>query len=125
MIEMASTNLARRSLRYVAIALAVFLAVFLLVVVSNGAKELPDWLTVGAFTCGLFWITIRESKEYWPRVGFWMAMFGILIVHVALLLAILRVYPAWRPIWFAPLILVEGAFLAPILFLLFGRPPRR
>ena len=125
LIEMASEKIVGRSLRYIGVALLAFLGLFIAVVASNGARDLPDWLTVGVFSAGLCWITIKQAKQYWHRVAFWFAMTVMLTIHLAIFLAILRIYPDWRPIWFAPIVLGEGAFLPPVLLLLLRRHRRR
>jgi hypothetical protein len=44
-----------------------------------------------------------------------------LVVHLLLFVAILRVYPQWRGVWFVPVIIVEGGLFGAILYLLFGK----
>jgi hypothetical protein len=110
---------------YVGIALAVFVAVGMFVILTGGAEVPPQWLALALFTGFLFWAIIRQSREYWPLPKFWLAITCLLGAHLLAFVAILRAYPEWRPIWFAPIVILEGAFFAPILLLLFGRQKRR
>ncbi len=118
-------KIVQRFFLYVGIALAV-LAVFAAVIVfSKGAKLPSGWLALGVFTSCLFWITIRQSRAYWGRPGFWLATTGLLVVHLLLFIAVLRAYPQWRGIWFVPVIIAEGGLFGAILYLLFGERKRQ
>lgn len=124
MSEMTFGKIVQRLFLYVGIALAV-LALFAIVIVgSKGAKIPSAWLALAVFTSCLFWITIRQSRAYWHRFGFWVAIAGLLVVHLLLFIAILRGYPQWREIWFVPIIIVEGGLFGAILYLLFGERKR-
>jgi len=78
------------------------------------------WMALAVFTCGLFWVIVRQSRVYWRRLGFWFAIAGLLIVHSLAFVAILRAYPQWREIWFWPIMVVEAGLFGAILYLLFG-----
>lgn len=114
-----------RFLLYVGIALVVLAVFFAFIVLSRGAKLPWQWVALAVWTAGLFWITIRQSRTYWNRVGFWLTIAGLLVVHLLFFIAILRVYPKWREIWYWPIVVVEGGFFGAILYLLFGRITNR
>jgi hypothetical protein len=114
----------RRAFRYTAIATIAFVALVIFVVLASRAKiPLPSdaWIFLAVFTGGLFWTTAKTSREYWSRPRFWLAMAGLLGVHLLVFIPVLRVYPEWRPIWFVPILIVEAGSFGAILFLLFGR----
>lgn len=120
-------NILRRFLLYLGIALAVLVIFAAATVLSKGAfgRISGAWWGLVVFTSCLFWVTIRQSRAYWPRVSFWFATAGLLIVHLLLFWAVLRIYPGWRGIWFLPVIVVEGGFFGAILYALFGRSEAR
>jgi len=118
--ELTLGKVVQRFLLYVGIALAV-LAVFAVgIVLSQGAKVPSAWLALAVFTSGLFWVTIKQSRAYWSSLGFWLAIGGLLVVHLLVFIAVLRAYPQWRGIWFMPVVIVEGGLFGAILYLLFG-----
>lgn len=111
----------RRFLLYIGIALAVLVVVFAFIVLSKGAKVPWQWVALAVWTAVLFYVTIRQSRAYWSFMGFWLTIAGLLVVHLLFFIAILRVYPQWREIWYWPIAVVEGGFFGAILYLLFGR----
>jgi hypothetical protein len=117
-------KIVQRFFLYVGIALVVLAVFAVVIVLSKGAKLPSGWLALGVFTSCLFWITIRQSRAYWNRPGFWLATIGLLLVHLLLFIAILRGYPQWRGIWFVPIIIVEGGLFGVILHVLFGEHKR-
>jgi apolipoprotein N-acyltransferase len=119
-------RIARRSLLYVGLALAALAVIGLLIAISVqiGTAFTGGWIGLVVYTAGLFWVTIRQSREYWRRPGFWLAIAGLLVVHLLAFVAILRAYPQWRMIWFIPVVIVEGGLFGAILYLLFGERKR-
>jgi len=115
-------KIARRSLLYIGLALAALAVIGLLVAISvhTGTAFTGGWIGLVVYTSGLFWVTIRQSRDYWRRPGFWLALAGLLVVHLLAFVAILRTYPQWRMIWFIPVVIVEGGLFGAILYLLFG-----
>jgi hypothetical protein len=118
-------KIVQRFFLYVGIALVVLAVFAAVIILSKGAKLPSEWLALGVFTSCLFWITIRQSRAYWGRPGFWLATSGLLVVHLLLFIAVLRGYPQWRGIWFVPVIIAEGGLFGAILYLLFGERKRQ
>ena len=117
----------QRFLLYVGIALAV-LAVFAAVIVftKGGVGHVSGrWFGLVGYTGLLFWVTIRQTREHWQRLGYWLAIGGLLVVHMLAFVAILRAYPQWRMIWLLPVVIVEGGLFGAILYLLFGSSKRQ
>ena len=120
MSELSLGKMVQRFFVYIGIALAVLVVFGVAIVLSKGARIPGEWIALGVYTSGLFWITIRQSRPYWRRPGFWLAIAGLLVVHLLALVAILRAYPQFRGIWFWPIVIVEGGLFGAILYLLFG-----
>jgi len=118
--ELTLGKVVQRFLLYVGIALAVLAVFAVAIVLSKGAKVPGAWIALAVFTSGLFWVTIRQSRAYWRRLGFWLAIAGLLVVHLLVFVVVLRAYPQWRGIWFMPLVIIEGGLFGAILYLLFG-----
>jgi apolipoprotein N-acyltransferase len=120
-------RIARRAFLYVGLALAALAVIGLLVAISvqTGAVFTGGWIGLAIYTSGLFWVTIRQSREYWRRPGFWMVIAGLLVVHLLAFVAILRAYPRWRMVWFMPVVIGEGGLFGAILYLLFADRKRQ
>ena len=121
-------RIVRRALLYVGLAVAFltgFALVFALLVYTGHTSYMEHsggWIGLLVYSSGLFWVTIRQSREYWRHLGFWATIAGLLVVHLLAFVAILRAYPQWRMIWFMPVIVVEGGLFGAVLYLLFGDP---
>lgn len=118
--ELTFGKIVQRFFLYIGIALVVLVVFAVAIVLSKGSKLSGVWIALAVYTSGLFWITIRQSRGYWRRPGFWLAIAGLLVVHLLAFVAILRAYPQWRVIWFWPIGIVEGGLFGAILYLLFG-----
>ena len=120
--EMTLGKIVQRFFLYVGIALAVLVIFAAAIVLSKGAvgRASGAWMALAVFTLCLFWVVVRQSRAYWRRLGFWLAIAGLLVVHLLVFVAVLRAYPQWREIWFVPIVIVEGALFGAILYLLFG-----
>jgi len=115
-------KIVQRFLLYVAIALVVLVFIAAVVILTKGriGRVSGGWFGLVVYTGLLFWVTIRQSREHWQRLGYWLAIAGFLLVHLLAFIAILRAYPEWRMIWYWPIVVVEGGLFGPILYLLFG-----
>jgi len=109
----------RRLLLYIGLALislTVFALFFTVTIRLGITKEVQYWFDAGwigflVYTGLLFWITVRESRRRWSHWSFWLAIGAVLAIHCFAFVAILRVFPDWRVIWFWPVTVVEaGAF---------------
>jgi hypothetical protein len=118
--ELTLGKIVQRFFVYIGIALVVLVVFGVTIVLSKGAKISGDWIALTIYTSGLFWVTIRQSRRYWRRPGFWLAIAGLLVVHLLAFVAILRAYPQFRGIWFWPIVIAEGGLFGAILYLLFG-----
>lgn len=120
-------RIARRSLLYIGLAVAALAVIGLLVAISvqTGTAFTGGWIGLVVYTSGLFWVTIRQSREHWRRPGFWMAIAGLLVIHLLAFVAILRAYPRWRMIWFMPVVIAEGGLFGAIVYLLFADRKRQ
>jgi apolipoprotein N-acyltransferase len=91
--ELTLGKIVQRFLLYIGIALAVLVVFAVAIVLSKGTTVSAEWLGLVVYTSGLFWVTIRQSREYWRRPSFWLAIAGLLVVHLLAFVAILRAYP--------------------------------
>jgi hypothetical protein len=119
--------LVRRLLLYIGLAFAaltVFALFFALTIRLGITSKVNDWFKGGwvgflCFTALLFWITVRESRRRWSHWSFWLAIVCLLTIHCLAFVAILRIYPDWRVIWFWPITVVEGGIFGVTLAWLF------
>jgi len=101
----------RRSLLYLGIALAslaVFALIFLLSVRSGLSVPFP-WVMLGVFSGVLVFCMLKYFRPFWNRPALWLCCAGVLVVHLAIFIPILRSYPEFRPVWFVPIVIVEAA----------------
>src|SRR5258708_5350309 len=66
------------------------------------------WFGLFYWTCALLWFVFRQHKRDLRSGRFWTALSVFLIVHVTAFAIVLRAYPAWRPIWFMFVFMIEG-----------------
>ena len=120
MSELTLWRIVRRGFLYLGISLAVLAVFFVIIVLSKGAQISGGWIGLVVYTSGLFWVMIRRSRDYWRRPMFWLTVVSLMAVHSLAFVAILRSYPQWRMVWFAPVIIVEGVLIGMLLDTLFG-----
>lgn len=120
MSEWTLWKIVRRSFLYVGIALTVLAVIAVFIVLTKGAQISGGWFGLVGYTSLLFWVTISKSRERWHRPMFWLAVVGLLVVHLLAFVAILRSYPEWRMIWFMPVVIVEAGLFSIILNMLLG-----
>jgi hypothetical protein len=100
--------------------LAVFTLFFALSIHFGIADKITGrWIGFVVYTSGLFWITVRESRRRWSRWSFWFAIACLLTIHSLAFVAILRIYPEWRVIWFWPITVAEAGIFGGTLAWLF------
>jgi cytochrome bd-type quinol oxidase subunit 2 len=108
--------------------LTIFALFFALTIRLGVADKINGWSKSGwigflVFTALLVWITVRQSRRLWRHWGFWPAIACLLTIHCLVFVAILRIYPDWRVIWFWPIAVVEAGAFGGMLAWLF--PERR
>ena len=92
----------------IAVVCLVILAAVAILSVKTGVKVPERWIGLILWTSFLLWFVFRQHKGD-LRIGrFWLALSVFLIVHVAIFVIVLRAYPAWRPVWFAFVIMFEA-----------------
>lgn len=118
---MSLSALIKRILLYVGLAVAFLLAFALVFALSvrTGVVFPGRWVALVMWTAIIFAVLVRRRHEYWGRVKFWLAIGGMLVVHALAFTAVMKSYPEWRPIWFAPTSIVEAGLLGMLLNSLF------
>ncbi len=117
----------RRLVLYIGLAfasLAVFALFFALTSKLGVTDKINGWFRGGwigflVFTALLFWVTVRQSRRRWGHRSFWLAIACLLTIHCLAFVAILRIYPDWRAIWFWPITVVEAGVFGVTLAWLF------
>ena len=105
--------------------LVVFVLVFALSVSLGFTQRVSRaWIGLAFFTIGLFWFLVKAGRDYWRRPTYWMAVAGVLTVHLLAFVAILRNYPRWPLIWFVPTTLIEFPLITGILEVVY-KPQKR
>lgn len=104
-------TIVRRALFYTGIAIAVLLLIAAAVLLSirTGISIPRQWIALAIFTVALLFAMIRAYQRYWKRLGFWLALGGLLGIHLTLFIIILQNFPTFRPLWYIPAIIAEGA----------------
>jgi len=96
--------------KLVGIAIISLLVIAAVVIVSakTGIKVPERWIGLTFWTCFLLWFVFRQHKHDLRIARFWLALSAFLIVHLIIFIAVLSAYPAWRPVWFALVIMIEA-----------------
>jgi hypothetical protein len=108
--ELTLGKVVQRFLLYAGVALAVLAVFAAAIVLSKGTvgRLSGAWMGLVVFTFCLFWVIVRQWRAYWHHLGLWLAIAGLLALHLPAFIFVLRVYPQWREIWFVPVVIVEG-----------------
>jgi hypothetical protein len=120
-------RIVRRSLLYVGLAVAALAGIGLLVAIRihTSIALTSGWIGLVGYTSLLLWVTISRSRERWHRPMFWLAVVGLLVVHLLTFAEILRSYAEWRMIWFLPVVIFEAGLFSIILNVLLGYDAKR
>ena len=96
--------------KLVGIAIICLLVIAAVVIFSAraGIKVPERWIGLAFWTCFLLWFVFRQHRRDLGIGRFWLALSAFLIVHFTIFVVVLRAYPAWRPIWFAFVIMIEA-----------------
>jgi uncharacterized membrane protein YgdD (TMEM256/DUF423 family) len=105
----------RRALQLFALVVAgVFVAVLVEFYADNQNNPLMPsgrWLGWAGYTVLLGVFVVREYRQNWSRVSFWLAVVGLLVVHTTLYAVAFQAVTVWRGIWFLPISLAEYPLL--------------
>jgi hypothetical protein len=106
-------SLGQRALRDVGFGFGMLVVAGLLVYYNvHAQKELSTgWIGLAGFTPLTFWIVARQYRSSWRRPVFWLTLVALLVVHLLGFTILLRSYPDWRMIWFAPIMIIEVVLL--------------
>jgi hypothetical protein len=99
----------------IAIASLIILAIAFFVSIKTGITMPERWWALLFWTVALLWIIFRKGQFDLRNGKFWTTLFGLLAVHFAAFIPILRFYPAWRMAWFPIVYIVEGTAMFAIL----------
>jgi hypothetical protein len=92
----------------IAVVCLLVIATVVIFSVKTGVRVPERWIELTFWTCFLLWFVFRQHKRD-LRIGrFWLVLSAFLILHLTIFVAVLRAYPAWRPIWFAFVIMIEA-----------------
>jgi hypothetical protein len=96
--------------KLIGIAIVCLLLIGAVVIFSakTGIKVPERWIGLTFWTCFLLWFVFRQHKDDLGQLRFWVALSGFLVVHITVFVMVLRTYPAWRPIWFMFVVMIEG-----------------
>ena len=95
-------TIVRRLLLYVGLAMA-GLAVIGVIGAFNdytGIEPPKRWVALAYWTLALLIAGVRVYREHWRRPELWLAMTGLLAIHLLSFVVILQSYPEWRVVWF-------------------------
>lgn len=92
----------------IAIVCLLLIGVAVILSAKTGIVVPARWFGLFYWTCALLWFVFRQHKRDLRFGRFWLALTAFLMVHVTAFAVLLRAYPAWRPIWFMFIFIIEG-----------------
>lgn len=104
---------ALEALKLLSIAIASLVVIAIVVVVSakTGIVIPARWCGLFFWTCALLWIVCRQHKHHLRQGKFWVALLGLMSVHLAIFVPVLRAYPEWREALFPFAFVIEGTVI--------------
>ena len=101
----------KRGLRLLAL-LAAGVLVALLVGVYAENRDNPlvpsgRWLGWAGYTALLAVFVLRDHRQSWTRLTFWLVVAGLFAVHTALYAMAFQTVAVWRGLWFLPISIAE------------------
>ena len=69
------------------------------------------WFGLAFWTGFLGWFICRHKRRYVQYGIFWVALAGLLAMHVAAFVVVLRSYPEWRSVWFMFVVIIEAPLM--------------
>jgi|ERR1700733_11530571 hypothetical protein len=76
------------------------------------------WVMLAPFTVVLIVASVQTSRKYWRVRAFWFILAGLLCLHLLVFILILRNFPDFRVIWYAPIVIVEAGIFGGVYDLL-------
>jgi hypothetical protein len=103
-------NFILEAAKLVGVAISCLLVIAAVVIFSakTGIRVPERWIGLAFWTCFLLWFVFRQHKRDVGHLRFWLVLAAFLMVHVTIFVVVLRAYAAWRAIWFAFVIMIEG-----------------
>ena len=110
-----SSGLVKRGLQIVGLlAAGVLFAVVVGMYAENRDNRLMPsgrWLGWTGYTVMLSVLVIRDRRQHWRYLSFWLALAALFAVHTALYAIVFQAVHIWRPIWFLPISIAEYPIL--------------
>jgi hypothetical protein len=97
-----------------AICLVIF-GVGFFISIKTGIVVPARWGGLLIWTCGLLWVIFRRRKYDLHNERFWSALIGLLAIHLAVFISVLKRYPDWRMAWFPIVFVIEGSAMSAVL----------
>src|SRR5512142_1141837 len=66
------------------------------------------WWGLAGNTALLIWVTVKGFRKSWPRRSFWLALTGLLCLHLLAWSIVLRSTVEWGLLWFVPPMIIEA-----------------
>ena len=106
----------RDYLLYVVIAAAVVIAIATTAIYVPKEHRIPvRWVALALITPITFGYPLRWFRRYWPNKLFWVSFFGLLIIHLAAYITLLRAVDKFGLLWFAIINSLEWGVICPVL----------
>jgi peptidoglycan/LPS O-acetylase OafA/YrhL len=118
-------RLAKRGLQLTLLLIGGVVVAFLVVEYSD-APWAPSarWVALLIYTPIVFGAVVPEFRRSWERMTFWLAVVGLVAVHIAAYVILLTSMDGWRNVWFLPLSMAECPALIFVLHTLgYAEPP--
>jgi hypothetical protein len=103
--------------------LAIFTLIFILSIRTHIVIPFR-WVGLAGFAGVLMFAIIKTDEEYWNRPAFWLICVGVLVVHLAVFIPVLRSYPEFRLAWWVPIVIAEAAVFGVMCDMLLMRTTR-
>jgi len=98
----------------IGLALVAGIALFA-IYVPRSHRVSARWVGLAVMTLIAFGYPLRWYRSYWRRALFWVAFLGLLLIHLAAFVVVLREVERFGLLWFAILTPLEWTLIRPIL----------
>ena len=99
----------------IAIGCLVIFSIVFFVSIKTGITIAGRWFGLAVWTGALLWVIFRQCKKEVRKGRFWIILTGLLAIHFAAFILVLRRYPEWRMAWFPIAYVIEGTFMITVL----------